>query len=175
MSASFGVPGATDGSGEAFGVSEELTGELYPILLREGMEALFLIFRTCRSPLGMQQAIRRYTCSYIMKGQMPQPVPVRSGAPVTASACVSHQLPFVRHCLSFACFLARVIHPFYGATPSSPSTLFPTPGQQGHSARSPLVAHCITRCLRAQWSTPVHFVAAQTSAEPSCQLFGLLT
>ena len=30
VSASFGVPGATDGSGEAFGVSEELMGELYP-------------------------------------------------------------------------------------------------------------------------------------------------
>ena len=30
MSASFGVPGATDGSGVAFGVSEELTGELSP-------------------------------------------------------------------------------------------------------------------------------------------------
>ena len=30
VSASFGVPGATDGSGEAFGVSEELTGELSP-------------------------------------------------------------------------------------------------------------------------------------------------
>ena len=29
VSASFGVPGATDGSGEAFGVSEELTGKLY--------------------------------------------------------------------------------------------------------------------------------------------------
>ena len=40
MSASFGVPGATDGSGVAFGVSEELTGEL-SLLLREGLGALF--------------------------------------------------------------------------------------------------------------------------------------
>ena len=30
VSASFGVPGATDGSGEVIGVSEELTEELSP-------------------------------------------------------------------------------------------------------------------------------------------------